>query len=64
MLRKLHEGDSVICRVKPGSMEGTNHQQPGKLFLSLNSVHCNSCMHSVRFLTLSSHIHAQWYVLE
>ena len=33
MLRKMHEGDSVMCRVKPGSMECVNHRQPGKFIL-------------------------------
>ncbi|KAL7544095.1 hypothetical protein ACHAXR_013545 [Thalassiosira sp. AJA248-18] len=28
MLRKLHEGDSIWCRVKPGSMEPPTHKQP------------------------------------
>lgn len=28
MLRKLHEGDSIWCRVKPGSMEPPTHEQP------------------------------------
>ena len=49
MLRKLHEGDSVICRVKPGSMEGANHQQPGKFPLHYG-VHCQR--YSVRFSCL------------
>lgn len=32
MLRKAREGDSIWCRVKPGSMEGPRHQDPGKSF--------------------------------
>lgn len=31
MLRKIHIGDSIQCRVKPGSMEPPTHQQPGEL---------------------------------
>lgn len=30
MLRKLHKGDRVFCRVKPGSMEPPTHDQPGQ----------------------------------
>lgn len=30
MLRKLTVGDTVFCRVKPGSMEPPKHDQPGK----------------------------------
>ena len=30
MLRKLSVGDTIQCRVKPGSMEPPSHDQPGK----------------------------------
>ena len=33
MLRKLHRGDNLWCRVKPGSMEAPTHKQSGQLLI-------------------------------
>lgn len=35
MMRKLHVGDSIQCRIKPGSMEPPRHNQSGKSCCSI-----------------------------
>ena len=62
MLRKLHVGDALYCRVKPGSMEPPKHDQPGECMMRFVLLIIGTCSQTSTHFYFSSFI--QWSASE